>query len=56
MNYSGNPLRVSSILYTTDLPDYPETAIDGVAYVINVQHLREQEVDILCQSVCKVKK
>jgi hypothetical protein len=44
--------RVTKVIFSNDLPEYPETALDGVAYVVNVTHMSTEQVDIMCQNEC----
>lgn len=38
--------------YTTDLPEYPETSENGVAYIINTSSMTTEAVDAMCNNVC----
>ncbi|RDW94632.1 hypothetical protein BP5796_00395 [Coleophoma crateriformis] len=46
-----NATRVTKVLYVEDLPEYPETSETGVAYVINVSHMSEEKVNMMCDNV-----
>ena len=37
--------------YATDLPEYPETSENGVAYIINTSSMSEEAVEVMCNNV-----
>ena len=44
-------IRVGKVIYLPELPEYPETAQEGVAYLINVENLPAKDVDLMCENV-----
>jgi len=44
-NY-GNALKVGKVIFTHTLPEFPETADDGVAYVIDLSSKSAEEIKI----------
>ncbi|OAF57839.1 hypothetical protein VC83_05497 [Pseudogymnoascus destructans] len=48
---SDKATRVMKVNYTTDLPEYPETSENGVAYIINTSSMTPEAVDAMCNNV-----
>ncbi|OBT90096.1 hypothetical protein VE02_02521 [Pseudogymnoascus sp. 03VT05] len=47
---SDKATRVMKVNYTTDLPEYPETSENGVAYIINTSLMTTEAVDAMCNN------
>ncbi|OBT77960.1 hypothetical protein VF21_04367, partial [Pseudogymnoascus sp. 05NY08] len=47
---SDKATRVMKVNYTTDLPEYPETSENGVAYIINTSSMTTEAVDAMCNN------
>jgi len=43
--------KVEKVLYYPDLPEYPETAVEGVAYLINTENMSQEEITLMCKNV-----
>lgn len=50
----GKATKVGKVIFAEDLPEYPETSENGVAYVINITGRTPDEVDFICQNVSYV--
>ncbi|OBT75678.1 hypothetical protein VF21_05187 [Pseudogymnoascus sp. 05NY08] len=48
---SDKATRVMKVNYATDLPEYPETSENGVAYIINTSSMTEEAVEVMCNNV-----
>jgi hypothetical protein len=44
-NY-GNALKVGKVVFASTLPEFPETADDGVAYVIDLSNMSAEEIKV----------
>ncbi|KFY25698.1 hypothetical protein V491_01634, partial [Pseudogymnoascus sp. VKM F-3775] len=47
---SDKATRVMKVNYATDLPEYPETSENGVAYIINTSSMSEEAVEVMCNN------
>ncbi|OBT60438.1 hypothetical protein VE03_10385 [Pseudogymnoascus sp. 23342-1-I1] len=43
--------RVVKVNYETDLPEYPETSVNGVAYIINTASMTTEAIEAMCDNV-----
>ena len=48
---AGENVTVSTLLFTQDIPEYPQSADDGVCYVINVQGRAPADIKRLIDNV-----
>jgi hypothetical protein len=44
-------LKVAEILFVRELPDFPKTSINGVAYIIDVAGKTRQEIKAIMDGV-----
>ena len=51
-NYS-NAVKVGKVIFADTLPEFPDTAEDGVAYIVDLSNKSAEEIEILRGSVCK---
>lgn len=38
-------LRVEQVIYAPSLPEYPDTSIKGIAYIVKVEGMPKEEID-----------
>ncbi|KAG9240435.1 hypothetical protein BJ878DRAFT_526168, partial [Calycina marina] len=50
-NASINPTKVERVIFAEELPEYPVSSDGGIAYIINVINMREEQVNMMCQNV-----
>ncbi|OCK85458.1 hypothetical protein K432DRAFT_33984 [Lepidopterella palustris CBS 459.81] len=48
---SESALTARTIIYSVEIPEYPNTDIDGVAYLVNIQGKSEEDVEYIIQSM-----
>jgi hypothetical protein len=44
-------IKVESVIYSPDLPEYPNTLENRVAYIVNVENMSKEQIDIMCENV-----
>ena len=44
---------IESIIYSPNLPEYPSTLENGVAYIVNVENMSKEQIDIMCENVSR---
>jgi hypothetical protein len=47
-------IKVESIIYSLDLPKYPNTLENRVAYIVNVENMSKEQIDIMCENVSRL--
>jgi hypothetical protein len=48
---SERAIKVGTVIYLPDLPEYPKTLDDGVAYLINTENMSTKDIDLMCENV-----
>ena len=46
-------IKVESIIYSPDLLEHPSTLENGVAYIVNVENMSKEQIDIICENVSR---
>jgi len=44
-------IKVESVIYSLDLHEYPSTLENGVAYIVNVENISKEQIDIICETL-----
>jgi hypothetical protein len=47
-------IKVGKVIYLPELPEYPETSEEGVAYLINIENLPAKDIDLMCENVSNI--
>jgi hypothetical protein len=41
------------MIYSLDLPEYPSTLENGVAYIVTIENMSKEQIDIICVNVSR---
>jgi hypothetical protein len=52
-NRSEQAIKVGKVIYLPELPEYPKTLEEGVAYLINIENIPGKDIDLICENVYK---
>jgi len=48
---SQRAIKAAKVIFLPELPEYPETSDEGVAYLINTEKMSLSQVEMLCENV-----
>ena len=53
-NKSERAIKVGKVIHSPNLPEYPKTSKEGIAYLINTKKMSLEDVNLLCENASNI--